>query len=63
MNMLKNSRIGGLKVQESFNDECYLHVQEGDGGKGMWGLMGIDVNEKSIDLAVVKPDKVRFRCK
>jgi len=24
------------------------------------GILGIDVNEKSIDLAVVKPDKVRF---
>jgi transposase-like protein len=25
-----------------------------------WGREGIDVNEKSIDLAVIKPGKVRF---
>jgi hypothetical protein len=25
-----------------------------------WGRQGIDVNEKSIDLAVIKPGKVRF---
>ncbi len=24
------------------------------------GVFGIDVNERSVDLAVVKPDKVRF---
>jgi hypothetical protein len=28
--------------------------------KGCEGLLGIDVNEKSIDLAIIKPDNVRF---
>ncbi|MEM3665086.1 MAG: transposase, partial [Candidatus Jordarchaeales archaeon] len=45
-----------------FNNEYYLHatfrrtVEE----RKSEGVLGIDVNESSIDLAVVKPGKVRF---
>ncbi|MEM0079174.1 MAG: transposase [Nitrososphaerota archaeon] len=45
-----------------FNNEYYLHasfrkiVEEKDAE----GILGIDVNEKSIDLAVVKLSKVKF---
>ncbi|MEM2830471.1 MAG: transposase, partial [Candidatus Jordarchaeales archaeon] len=45
-----------------FNNEYYLHVtfrrtvEEGEAE----GILGIDVNECSVDLAVVKPGKVRF---
>ena len=43
-------------------DEYYLHVtfRKAIEEKGYEGLLGIDVNEKSIDLAIIKPDKVRF---
>ena len=43
-------------------DEYYLHVtfRRAVEMKKPEGLIGIDVNEKSIDLAIVKPDKVRF---
>jgi len=42
--------------------EYYLHVtfRKVVEKRECGGLMGIDVNEKSIDLAIVKPDKVRF---
>jgi putative transposase len=43
-------------------DEYYLHVtfKKDVEEKEYEGLLGIDVNEKSIDLAIIKPDKVRF---
>jgi putative transposase len=43
-------------------DEYYLHVtfKKVVEEKECEGLLGIDVNEKSIDLAIIKPDKVRF---
>ncbi|MEM2626334.1 MAG: transposase [Candidatus Jordarchaeales archaeon] len=45
-----------------FNNEYYLHVtfRRAVEGRGAEGVLGIDVNECSIDLAVVKPGKVRF---
>ncbi|MEM3750158.1 MAG: transposase [Candidatus Jordarchaeales archaeon] len=45
-----------------FNNEYYLHVtfRRAVEGRGAEGVLGIDVNESSIDLAVVKPGKVRF---
>ena len=43
-------------------DEYYLHVtfRKTVEMKKPKGSLGIDVNEKSVDLAIVKPDKVRF---
>jgi len=43
-------------------DEYYLHVtfKKDVKEEEHKGLLGIDVNEKSIDLAIIKPDKVRF---
>jgi len=43
-------------------DKYYLHVtfKKDVKEEEHKGLLGIDVNEKSIDLAVIKPDKVRF---
>jgi len=53
---VKSSRIIML------GDEYYLHVtfKKTIEEKEYEGLLGIDVNEKSIDLAVIKPGKVRF---
>jgi putative transposase len=53
---VKGSRIIAL------GDEYYLHVtfKKAVEEKEYEGLLGIDVNERSIDLAVIKPDKVRF---
>jgi len=53
---VKGSRIIML------GDEYYLHVtfKKTIEEKEYEGLLGIDVNEKSIDLAVIKPGKVRF---
>jgi putative transposase len=53
---VKGSRIIAL------GDEYYLHVtfKKAIEEKEYEGLLGIDVNEKSIDLAIIKPDKVRF---
>jgi len=45
-------RSGDLFLHLTFRKE----VEE----KEPEGVLGIDVNEKSIDLAIVKPDKVRF---
>jgi IS605 OrfB family transposase len=43
-------------------DEYYLHVtfKKTIEEEEYEGLLGIDVNERSIDLAVIKPGKVRF---
>ena len=43
-------------------DEYYLHVtfRKTVEMKKPKESLGIDVNEKSVDLAIVKPDKVRF---
>jgi putative transposase len=43
-------------------DKYYLHVtfKKNVKEEEHKGLLGIDVNEKSVDLAVIKPDKVRF---
>ncbi|MBS7247333.1 MAG: transposase [Candidatus Freyarchaeota archaeon] len=45
-----------------FNNEYYLHVtfRRTVEERKSEGVLGIDVNECSIDLAVVKPGKVRF---
>ncbi|MCQ5340227.1 MAG: transposase [Candidatus Methanomethylicia archaeon] len=53
---VKGSRIVML------GDEYYLHVtfRKAIEEKEHEGVLGIDVNEKSIDLAIIKPDKVRF---
>jgi len=53
---VKGSRIIVL------GDEYYLHVtfRKVVEEREYEGVLGIDVNEKSIDLAVIKPDKVRF---
>jgi putative transposase len=53
---VKGSRIIAL------GDEYYLHVtfKKAVEEKEYEGILGIDVNEKSIDLAVIKPGKVRF---
>ena len=42
--------------------EYYLHVNFRKTVKMRKpeGLLGVDANEKSIDLAIVKPDKVEF---
>jgi hypothetical protein len=42
--------------------EYYLHVtfKKTIEEKEYEGLLGIDVNEKSIDLALIKPGKIRF---
>jgi hypothetical protein len=51
---VKGSRIVAL------GDEYHLHVtfKKAFEEKEYGGLLGIDVNEKSIDLAIIKPDKV-----
>jgi putative transposase len=43
-------------------DGYYLHVtfKKVVEEKECEGLLGIDVNEKSIDLAIIKPDKIKF---
>jgi len=43
-------------------DEYHLHVtfRKTVKMRKPEGLLGIDVNEKSIDLAIIKPDKARF---
>jgi putative transposase len=53
---VKGSRI--IKL----DDEFYLHVtfKKVFEEKEHEGVMGIDVNEKSIDLTIVKPDKIKF---
>ena len=53
---VKSSRIVML------GDEYYLHVtfRKAIEEEEYDGILGIDVNEKSIDLAIVKPGKVRF---
>ncbi|MEM3570091.1 MAG: hypothetical protein QXI20_11255, partial [Candidatus Jordarchaeales archaeon] len=45
-----------------FNNEYYLHVtfRRTVEEREAEGVLGIDVNESSIDLVVVKPGKVRF---
>jgi hypothetical protein len=59
-------KFGGWQVKGSriimLDDEYYLHVtfKKTIEEKEYEGLLGIDVNEKSIDLAVIKPGKVRF---
>jgi len=59
-------KFKGLQVKGSrivaLGDEYYLHVtfRRTVEEKGCEGLLGIDVNEKSIDLAIIKPDNVRF---
>jgi putative transposase len=59
-------KFKGLQVKGSrivaLGDEYYLHVtfRRTVEEKECEGLLGIDVNEKSIDLAIIKPDKVRF---
>jgi len=44
------------------DDEYYLHVtfKKTIEEQEYEGLLGIDVNEKSIDLAIIKPSKVKF---
>ncbi|GBC75406.1 hypothetical protein HRbin06_00724 [archaeon HR06] len=44
------------------NSEYFLHVtfRKAVEEKEASGFLGIDVNERSIDLAIVKPDKVKF---
>jgi putative transposase len=53
---VKGSRIVVL------GDEYYLHVtfRKVVEEREYEGALGIDVNEKSIDLAIIKPDKVKF---
>ncbi len=53
--------VKGSRLVRS-NDEYYLHVsfRKEIIEEEPLGLIGIDINEKSIDLAIVKPDKVRF---
>jgi predicted transposase len=59
-------RFKGWQVKGSriimLDGEYYLHVtfRKAIEEKEYEGLLGIDVNEKSIDLAIIKPDKVRF---
>jgi len=54
-------RVKGSRLVRS-NNEYYLHatfrkiVEE----KEAKGILGIDVNERSIDLAIVKPNKVKL---
>jgi len=54
-------RVKGSRLVKS-NGEYYLHFSFGKEirEEEPLGLIGIDVNEKSIGLAIVKPDKVRF---
>jgi putative transposase len=53
--------IKGSRLVKDGN-EYYLHAtfEKDVEEKGYEGLLGIDVNEKSIDLAIIKPDKARF---
>jgi putative transposase len=59
-------RFKGWQVKGSrivmLGNEYYLHVtfRKAIEEKEHEGVLGIDVNEKSIDLAIIKPDKVRF---
>jgi putative transposase len=59
-------KFSGWQVKGSriivLDDEYYLHVtfRKAIEEKEYEGLLGIDVNEKSIDLAIIKSDKVRF---
>ncbi|MGC8911144.1 MAG: RNA-guided endonuclease InsQ/TnpB family protein [Nitrososphaeria archaeon] len=43
-------------------DKYFLHVtfRKAIAEKEPSGVLGIDINEKSIDLAIIKPDKVKF---
>ena len=54
-------RVKGSRLVK-LNGEYYLHVsfRKEIREEEPLGLIGIDVNEKSIDLAIIKPDKVRF---
>ncbi|MEM2829500.1 MAG: transposase [Candidatus Jordarchaeales archaeon] len=54
-------QVKGSRLVRS-NNEYYLHVtfRRTVEERGAEGILGIDVNECSIDLAVVKPGKVRF---
>jgi len=53
---VKGSRI--VVLDDKFN----LHVtfKKAIEENGYDGILGIDVNEKSLDLAIIKPDKVKF---
>ncbi|MCR6668448.1 MAG: transposase [archaeon YNP-WB-040] len=57
----KDWQVKGSRLVKD-GDEYYLHVtfKKVVEEEEHEGLLGIDVNEKSIDLAVIKPDKVRF---
>ncbi len=54
-------QVKGSRLVRS-DSEYYLHVtfRKTIEVKEPEGLLGIDVNEKSIDLAIIKPDKVKF---
>ncbi|MHA1505706.1 MAG: RNA-guided endonuclease InsQ/TnpB family protein [Candidatus Asgardarchaeia archaeon] len=57
----KDWEVKGSRLVKN-GDEYYLHVtfRKTVKMRKPEGLLGIDVNEKSIDLAIVKPDKVEF---
>ena len=57
----KGWQVKGTRII-ALGDEYYLHVtfKKAVEEKEYEGILGIDVNEKSIDLAVIKPGKVRF---
>jgi len=57
----KDWEVKGSRLVKN-GGEYYLHVtfRKTVEMRRPEGLLGIDVNEKSIDLAIVKPDKVEF---
>jgi putative transposase len=57
----KDWQVKGSRLVKD-GDEYYLHVtfKKVVEEKEYKGLLGIDVNEKSIDLAIIKPDKIKF---
>ena len=57
----KDWEVKGSRLVKN-GDEYYLHVtfRKTVEMREPEGLLGIDLNEKTIDLAIVKPDKVEF---
>lgn len=56
-----NWKVKGSRLVRR-NSDFFLHVtfRKVAEEREPEGVLGIDVNEKSIDLAIIKPDKVRF---
>ena len=57
----KNWKVKGSRLVRR-GDEYYLHVtfrREVEEEESQ-GLLGVDVNERSVDLTIIKPDRIKF---